>query len=119
MSKRTRKLVRLALEILNEEIDEVKCPSASNDHKMPALSTQVTNIPPSTTHHDPSNGTLATPATMILKELDSAEHCTTSDESDDVVSSGSSEMYAPSTSESLSSNSSPSPPSTSNTNNNA
>lgn len=58
MSERTRKIVRLAREMMNEEIDEVNCSSASNDHEMPAISTQVTNISPSTSHHDQSNGML-------------------------------------------------------------
>lgn len=126
--------MQLAREKMNEKIDEVNCSSASNNHEMPALSTQVTNQPstshhdppaPSTSHHDQSNhGSIqwnvvqSTPTTMCLKKLDSSEHCTTSDECDDVVSSGSGEMYDPSSSdESSSSNSSSSPPLTSNTNN--
>lgn len=67
MSERARKLVQLAREKMNEKIDEVNCSSASNNHEMPALSTQVTNQPstshhdppaPSTSHHDQSNGML-------------------------------------------------------------
>ncbi|CAG9571813.1 unnamed protein product [Danaus chrysippus] len=55
---------------------------------------------------------------MHLKKLESSEHGTTSDESDDVVSSGSGEMYDPSSSdESSDSNLSPSSPITSTTNN--
>lgn len=126
MSERTRKILRIAHEM--SERDGVNCSYASNDHEMPAISTQVTNISPSTSNHDQSNhGSIqwnvvqSTPTTMSLKKLDSSEyceHCTTSDESDDVVSSGSGEMCDPSSSdESSSSNSSSSPPLTSNTDN--
>lgn len=92
---------------------------------MLATSSQVSNISPSTSHHDQSNhGSTqwnvveSTPTNMHLKKLESSDHCTTSDESDDDVSSGSGEMYDPSSSdESSNSNLSSSPPFTSNTNN--
>lgn len=104
MSERARKIVRLAIEMVNEENNEVDDSSApNNDQEMSSVSTQViTNISPSTSHHDQSdNGSMqwnvvqSTPTTMSLKKVDYLENCSSSDDYHDIVSSGSGELYDP------------------------
>lgn len=129
MNERTKQILRLAREkMMNEENDLVNSCSPLNVHEMPTVPTLVTNInqPPSMPNHDHDqpnqcgakwNIVQSTSTTVSLKKVDSPELCTSSDESE-VYSSGSGEMYEPSSSgKPSSSDSSPPRQLVSNTNN--